>query len=111
MAIKLVPDLGAPVTVAAVDLLSASYAPTYSKWITGAMTVAGYVLGGYMGWGGDFMKNIGIASLPATAKNIYDYVKGTPAASKASRLSLVRNPVSRFPSAPAMPSFGAARLT
>jgi hypothetical protein len=74
--IKIVPDVMAPAAVVAVDLVSESFAPTWTKWIDGAMTVGGYVLGGWLGWGGDFVKNIGIASAPITIRNIYDYVRG-----------------------------------
>jgi hypothetical protein len=74
--LKVVPDFGAPLAVVAVDLIAESYAPTWTKWIDGIMTAGGYVLGGWLGWGGDFVKNMGIASMPITARNIYDYVRG-----------------------------------
>jgi hypothetical protein len=81
MAVKMVPDLGAPLAVVAVDLLAENYAPTWTKWIDGIMTAGGYVAA-WMGWGGDFVKNIGIASMPITARNIYDYVRGGAGASR-----------------------------
>jgi len=72
--INFLPDFGAPLTVVAVDLVAESFAPTWTKWIDGAMTAGGY-LGGYLGFGGDFVKNIGIASLPITARNIYEWAR------------------------------------
>lgn len=106
MAIKMVPDLGAPLTVVAIDLAVESLAPNYSKWATGALAAGGY-LAAWQGWGGDFVKNVGIAALPAFAKNVYDYVRGG-ASSRATHMSLRR--VARYP-APAQESpFGGARL-
>jgi hypothetical protein len=81
MAIKMVPDLGAPLAVVAVDLIMENAAPTWTKWADGIMTAGGY-LAGWMGWGGDFTKNIGIASMPITARNIYDYIRGGSGASR-----------------------------
>ena len=75
MAIKFIPDLGAPLTVIAVDLIVDSQAPDYAKWATGIMAVGGFV-GSYLNKGGDYVKNIGIAALPAFGKNLYDYARG-----------------------------------
>jgi hypothetical protein len=94
MAIKWVPDLGAPVAVTAVDLIIESTAPDYSKWATGIMAAGGY-LGAAMGWGGDFVKNIGIAALPAAAKNIYDWAREGTSSKSVSRARFQRAPVSR----------------
>jgi hypothetical protein len=78
MAIKWVPDLGAPVAVAAVDMAVQAWKPEWSKWITGLMAVGGYVGGALMkeGTGEQFVKNIGIASLPAFAKDMVNMIKG-----------------------------------
>lgn len=75
MAIKMVPDLGAPLATTAVDLITESYAPDYNEWAAYIMAVGGYV-GAWMGWGGDFVKNVGISSLPWAAKKLYDRIKG-----------------------------------
>lgn len=85
MAIKFVSDLGAPLLVTAIDIGVDMTAPGYSKWATGILAVGGY-LGAFTGWGGDFVKNVGIAALPAAAKNIYDWARGgTPVTNRASR--------------------------
>lgn len=114
MAIKLVPDLGAPLTVTAADLISESYAPDYNEWIAYILAAGGYV-SGWMGWGGDFMKNVGIASLPWAAKKIYDRARGGASARPMSRRlsfrSSARGPVSRYPAPAAESQFRGVRIT
>ena len=90
MSIKMVPDVGAPLTVVGVDLLAESFIPTWAEYTDYIMTVGGY-LAGWMGWGGDYVKNIGVASLPLTARKIYDRVRG----GTTGRLT-TRSKVSRF---------------
>lgn len=101
MAIKMVPDLGAPLAVAAVNIVSRQSIPDYHDYIVYAMTAAGYV-GGWMGWGGDFLKQMGVSSLPLTADKIYERVRGG-ATSPARRVAFRRSAVSRYP-APATES-------
>jgi len=100
MAIRIVSDVGAPVAVVAVDLITEATAPTWNEWVAYIMTAGGY-LGAVMGWGGDFSKNIGIASLPWAAKKLYDRVKGPVGTSR--RLTYRQASVSRYP-APATKS-------
>jgi hypothetical protein len=94
MAIKVVPDVVAPLAVAAVDIVVEQVAPGYSKWATGILAAGGYA-GAFFGFGGDFVKNIGIAALPTFAKNIYNYVKGSTTASRAA--SYTRSQFQRVP--------------
>lgn len=76
MSIKIIPDIGAPIAVVAVDLITESVAAgKWNEWAAYILAVGGY-LGGFMNWGGDFTKNIGIASLPWAAKKVYDRVRG-----------------------------------
>ena len=96
MAIKLIPDVGAPLTVTAVDLVAESVWPAYSNWITYGMTVAGYAAG-FMGWGGDYIKNIGVCSMPLTAKRIYDAVRAPVAGRATSKGLAFRTRVARYP--------------
>lgn len=112
MAIKLVPDLGAPIAVTAVDLLLEKFAPEYTKWATGAMALGGYV-GAYMGFGGDFVKNVGISALPAFAKNLYDYIVGggTTTTRRANATAFRRAPVSRWPAPATQTEFANTRIT
>lgn len=109
MAIKMVPDLGAPVAVTAVDLITESYAPDYNEWAAYILAVGGYV-GGWMGWGGDFTKNVGIASFPWAAKKLYERVKGG-AGSPARRMAFRRSAVSRYPGPASETPFQGVRLT
>jgi hypothetical protein len=92
MGIRMVPDLGAPVTVTAVDLITEATAPDYNEWASYVLAAGGYV-SAFMGWGGDFAKNVGIASFPWAAKKIYERVRGG-AASRSQRVGF-RAPVSR----------------
>ena len=107
MAIRIVPDVGAPLTVTAIDLIGESVMPKYSNWITYGMTLVGYGAG-FMGWGGDFIKNIGVSSMPLTAKRIYDAVRSpTPVSSGLA----FRNRVARYPGPAQEAPFQGVKLT
>ncbi len=96
MTIRMVPDIGSPLTVVGVDLLAESFFPAQAEWADYAMTVGGF-LAGWMNWGGDYIKNIGVSSLPLTARKIYERVRGGAAVTKVTRSSVasVRSRVSR----------------
>lgn len=105
MTIKVVPDIGAPLAVVAVDLATETMsAGKYNEWAAYILAVGGYV-GAAMNFGGDFVKNVGIASLPWAAKKIYNRIKTptTTAAAVAQRLAYRPAAVSRYP-APAFES-------
>lgn len=76
-------DLGAPIAVAVADIVTLTKKPTWNKWFHYGGVVLGYGLpmlnvvpGKYNG----LLKNIGIASLPLAARNLYnDVVKPVPA--------------------------------
>lgn len=103
MSIKIVPDVGAPLAVAAVNIASRTAFPDYHDWVVYCMTVLGYVAG-WMNWGGDFVKQIGVSSLPLTADKIYERVKG----GAGSRLSMRR--VSRYPAPATQSPYEGVRL-
>ena len=103
--IRLVPDVGAPLTVVAVDLVAESFLPAQAEYADYVMTAAGY-LSGFMGWGGDYIKTIGVASLPLTARKIYDRVRG----GAVTRVSSLRR-VARYPAPQEQAPFGGARLS
>ena len=90
--IRVVPDVGAPLTVAAVNIATRSIFPVQHDWFVYGMTAIGYVAA-YLGWGGEYVKNIGVSSLPLTADKIYDRFAGGTPVSK--RLSMSK--VSRYP--------------
>ncbi len=102
--IKLVEDIGAPLAVVVVDLVSETTQPTWNEGLAYASAVAGY-LGAYTNFGGDFVKNYGIAALPWAAKKLYTRMRvGTGV----SRAALRR--VGRYPAPLAQPEFQGARL-
>ena len=103
MSIRMVPDVGAPLTVVGIDLLAESFVPTWAEYTDYIMTAGGY-LAGWMGWGGDYVKNIGVASLPLTARKIYDRVRGGTSA------RLTRSRVSRYPAPASQTPFGPVKL-
>jgi len=110
MAIKMVPDIGAPLLVTAIDLTVESTAPEYTKWVTGAMAVGGYVAA-YMNWGGDFVKNMAIAALPAAAKNTYDWAKGGMTSKATRKVAFHRSGVTRYPAPASEAPFTGNKLT
>ena len=102
MAVRIVPDVGAPALVFGVDQLMKETMPEYNEWVTYLETIGGY-LGAWMGWGGDFLKNVGIASLPATLNLITAKI----AAPKKAAGQLSFRSVSRYPApAPVAPYQG-----
>ena len=106
MAIKIGPDVGAPLAVAAVDLVTETIWPRYSAWFTYGMTIVGYV-SGWAGWGGDTLKNVGVASLPLTAKRIYDTIRTEAPVSKGLAF---RSRVSRYPARAQEAPFAGVKL-
>lgn len=98
---KLVPDVGAPAVVIGVDLLTQEYAPNYNELASYIMAGGAYIataLRLVKGPGEDFVKNIGIASLPLAARNIMDRIR-QPVARRADagaqRLALRHTPVNK----------------
>ena len=69
-------DLGAPAVVAAANIAVGETKPEWERPVGIGLALVGYVLGGAMGMGGNFVKNIGIAAAPWALTGIYDYVRG-----------------------------------
>ena len=69
MSIKIVNDIGAPVAVVAVDMLTEKMAPQYNEYAAYGLTALGYGMA-WFNKGGDFVKNVGIASFPLTVRNL-----------------------------------------
>jgi len=105
LAIRFVEDIGAPLTVTAVDLIIETVRPDWTKWATYAMTGIGYGLPFFTKMGGDYIKNIGIAALPAAARNIYEQVRGVGSPVRSRRLA-----VRRYPAPLVEQPFGGTRL-
>ena len=109
MGIKMANDLGAPLLVTAVDLIVETTAPDWTKWATGIMAVGGYA-GAYFNYGGDFVKNVGIAALPAAAKNIYDWARAGTPVTRTRKLAFSRG-VSRYPAPAGEAPFTGVKLS
>jgi len=85
MAIRLVPDVGAPAVVFAADWATSAYDETatgmkLNRPVGIALALAGYA-GALFGWGGDFVKNIGIASFDWAANSVVGYIRERTAVS------------------------------
>lgn len=102
MAIRMMEDVGAPLVVTAVNIVGRTTFPTYHDWVIYGMTALGYV-GGWMGWGGDFVKQMGVASLPLSADKLYEKFK-----SPVTRMGL--RSVSRYPAPASQSPFEGIRL-
>lgn len=102
--IRIVEDVGAPLTVAAVNIVGRTTIPQYHDWLVYGMTIVGYV-GAWMRWGGDFVKQVGVSSLPLTADKIYERVRG----GVGSRLAF--KSVSRYPAPATKSPYEGVKLT
>ncbi|MFA5401491.1 MAG: hypothetical protein WC359_13660 [Dehalococcoidia bacterium] len=83
---KVVNDLGAPAAVVAVDLITEKFAPDWNEWATYLMAIGGYA-GALLNFGGDFVKNMGIAAFPAAAHNVYNRFAAGTSRKASSRLA------------------------
>jgi len=70
----LINDLGAPIAVTAIQLGVETAKPEWEEYAS-YVVAAGSGVAFYMGYGGDFVKNMMVASIPWAARNIYDRVK------------------------------------
>lgn len=82
--IKMVEDLAAPGAVALVNIVTKEAAPEWNEWAHYILTGIGYAAG-FMGFGGGFVKNLGLASLSGTVDHIYNRVKAAQVPEGASR--------------------------
>ena len=74
--IRVVEDVGAPALVWGADwATSTATTAQYNRPVGIGLVAAGYLLGGWLGYGGNFMKNIGIASFPWAANAIKSYIQ------------------------------------
>jgi len=111
--IDMMNDVGAPLAVTAVDLVSESFIPQYNEWAAYLLAVGGYV-GAWQNYGGEFVKNVGIASFPWAAKKVYERVRAMGGTSqlalrKVARVS-GRGGISRYPAPAYSDEFAGVRL-
>lgn len=105
--IDMIPDVGAPLAVTAVNIVGRTTMPQYHDWLVYGMTAIGYV-GAFMGWGGDFVKQVGVSSLPITADKIYERLKGGTVSSPVRRVAT--RTVSRYPAPAEQTNFQGVKL-
>lgn len=86
--IRLVEDVGAPALVFGVDWgtdaadkKSAADAFKWNRPVGIALAAVGYIVGGWLGYGGLFVKNMGIASFDWAANSIKGYIEEAGAVS------------------------------
>jgi hypothetical protein len=90
----MVPDVAAPLTVSAVNIVSRTTMPEWHDMIVYAMTALGYGAD-LLRFGGDYMKNIGVSSLPLTVDKLYERIKGQPVTRPAQAVRRVAQPIRR----------------
>ena len=86
--LRLTEDLGAPAVVAAIDIGTEKVQPTWNEWASYITCGVGYVMGS-MGMGGNFVKNLGVASFPWAIRHIVTragvFAAGQPSVSRIRR--------------------------
>jgi len=107
-------DLGAPALVAAADIATDELRPTWNRPLGIGLAAVGYILGGLVGMGGTFTKNIGIAAAPWAIGSIYQYIKESAGVSgrvvaRSVSTSRIRS-IGRYPAKPTETPFEAVRL-
>ena len=110
MRINHVNDVGAPLAVTAVELITETTVPQYNEWAAYLLAIGGYA-GSMMGYGGDFVKNVGIASMPWAAKKVYDRVKSMTGGTSRLALRRVAAPITRYPAPSYNDEFAGIKLT
>lgn len=114
MAIRLMEDLGAPLAVTVVDLATEAMIPAageegvnWNEMLSYVLAVGGYAAA-WMRFGGDFMKNVGIASMPWAAKSVYRrFMKKESGVTR----RLAYRSVSRYPAPANKSPFQGVKLT
>lgn len=76
-------NLGAPLAVTAVDIGTLEMLPEGNEWAAYIMTGVGYAAWAMnVRMAGDFLTNLGVASLPLTARHVYERVKASQGTSR-----------------------------
>jgi len=97
--IKFVEDVVPIGVVAAADIITTEKQPTWNRPLGIGLALGGYILGGLMGIGGGFVKNLGIASGAWGIESAYEYIKeaSAPVSRQAVQQRLQMQPASRAP--------------
>ena len=107
-----VDDLGAPAVVTLAGIGVDQVKPGWDRPMGVGLSFAGYFLGGYMGIGGNLLKNVGIAAGPWAMRSIYEWARGAGVGGRVSqpRLARVGGRVSRYPGAARDVEFAGVKL-
>jgi len=111
--IRVVEDVGAPALVWGADwATSTATTAQYNRPVGIGLAAAGYLLGGWLGYGGNFMKNMGIASFPWAANAIKSYIQEGTVQSRVGHGVAVRptKRVSRYPAPTYVDQFEGLKL-
>ena len=103
MAINWKDDVGAPLAVTAIDIAVEATAPQWDEYVAYGLPIATWLMAG-MNKGGNFVKNMAIASTPTMANRIYRQIRG-------GGVSRIGRRISRYPAPIVEQPFGGARLT
>jgi len=102
MAIRWTTALGANAVVAAADIITTEKKPMWDRPVGCILAGLGYILGGVMGIGGDFVKNLGISAGPWAMESVYLWIKESTQQPISVAPREVRLPLHR-PAAPVAP--------
>lgn len=115
MKLNLVNDLGAPAAVTAVKMGADTWYPTWAEGLSYVAAAGGY-LAYWQNMGGEFARNIGIASFPWAAEKLVNRVQewtsgGTSRRPSTNKVALRKvNSVSRYPAPAFDEEFEGVRL-
>ena len=102
MAINWKDDVGAPLAVTAIDIAVEATAPQWDEYVAYGLPIVTWIAAG-MNRGGNFVKNMAIASTPTMANRIYRQIRGGVSGRIGRRIS-------RYPAPLVEQPFGGTRL-
>jgi hypothetical protein len=107
-------DLGAPAVVAIADAVTAEQKPTWNRPLGIGLAAVGYIMGGVLGMGGGFVKNLGIAAAPWAFQSIYQWIKESTGVSRGVTRPVAGSrgggPIRRYPAPSVETPFEGVRL-
>ena len=95
-------DVGAPLVVTAIDIAVEATAPQWDEYVAYGLPIAAWLAAGF-NKGGNFVKNMAIASTPTMANRIYRQIRGGMS-------SKIGRRISRYPAPIVEQPFGGARM-
>ncbi|KKL52922.1 hypothetical protein LCGC14_2280630 [marine sediment metagenome] len=108
MAMRWMDDVGAPLAVTAIDLVTETVAPQWNEYAAYGTAVGAWVANQSGMARSDFVKNMAIAATPWAAKAAYQRIRGMLGISGA---GIHGKGINRWPAPLIEQPFGGARLT